>query len=336
MTHELKNIFIAHKDAQRLGIQTALVTVVALNGSSYRKPGVRMLVTSNGEITGAVSGGCVEKEIVRQSQSVFQSNQPLIMTYDGRYRIGCEGLLYILIEPFNPADVFFKAFDTSVKNRLPLEINAYYHSEKGNFSDIGSTFIIDQQMFKVSDFSINEQTECFQHILPPCFRLYILGTEHDAVELCRISAHCGWEIEVIASYQSLKSIAQFPGATNFHHINAEELNQLPFDSQTVVVLMTHNFAKDLNYLIQLAQHSAPTYIGILGSTLRMEQLMTSILERNSDISTDFMDLIHGPAGLDIHAITPQEIAISILAQIISLTRNKVSEPTPTLIADQIL
>lgn len=333
MTHELKDIIAAYINAQRIGIRTALVTVVALNGSSYRKPGVRMLVASNGEITGAVSGGCVEKEIIRQSQSVFKSNCPIIMTYDGRYRIGCEGLLYILIEPFQPNNNFIDAFNTAVLNRTPIEIQSYYQLEAGSFDQMGSEFTFNHKPYKTYEFETNDHSLSFKQTLPPCFRLYIFGTEHDAVTLCSIAANCGWEIEIIAPHQSLKSITQFPGATHFHHIGADEINQLQFDSNTAVVLMSHNFAKDLNYLIELAQVPAPRYIGVLGSTLRMDQLMTAILERSPDVSTDFIELIHGPAGLDIHAITPQEIAISIVGQIISFIREKSNQTASSPISN---
>ena len=92
MTHELKKLVQAFTDAKERGLKSVLVTVVALDGSSYRKPGVRMLVLENGKMIGAVSGGCVEKEILIQSQSVFESTISKVMTYDGRYRLGCEGV----------------------------------------------------------------------------------------------------------------------------------------------------------------------------------------------------------------------------------------------------
>ena len=102
MTHEFKQIIKAYFDAKSKGLKSVLATVVALDGSSYRKPGVRMLILENDTMIGAVSGGCVEKDILRQAQSVFQSGQAKMMTYDGRFRLGCEGVLYILIEPFEP------------------------------------------------------------------------------------------------------------------------------------------------------------------------------------------------------------------------------------------
>ena len=105
MTIELKNIidYVIQNSNQN---KFVLATVVHLEGSSYRRPGVRMLINNNGESFGNVSGGCVEKEVIRQSQSVFKSEIPKIIKYDGRFRLGCEGIITILIEPFSLSKKF--------------------------------------------------------------------------------------------------------------------------------------------------------------------------------------------------------------------------------------
>ena len=109
MTHELKILMQGYLNARHIGLECVMATVVALDGSSYRRPGVRMLITENGQMTGAVSGGCVEKELLKQADSVFRTGNPKMMTYDGRYRLGCEGTLYILIERFSPSAEMVKA-----------------------------------------------------------------------------------------------------------------------------------------------------------------------------------------------------------------------------------
>ena len=129
MTHEFKNIVKSHKRAQELGVKTVLASVVALEGSSYRRPGVRMLIWENGTCTGAVSGGCVEKEIERQAQTVFSTGIAKVMTYDGRFRLGCEGIIYILIEPFNPTNEFLSLFDVAINSRNSFSLHSYYKQE---------------------------------------------------------------------------------------------------------------------------------------------------------------------------------------------------------------
>ena len=139
MLHELKDIIRSAKIAQSLGIKTALASVVSLDGSSYRRPGVRMSIQENGKMIGAVSGGCVEKEILRQAQRVFETNTSTLMEYDGRYRLGCEGFLYILIEPFHPTEAFFNAFEKQCFSRKSFSISSYFSKE--NSKDIKGVLV---------------------------------------------------------------------------------------------------------------------------------------------------------------------------------------------------
>ena len=99
MTHELKNLIEKTLEWQNNNKKIVLATVVKTEGSSYRRPGVRMIINDIGERFGAVSGGCVEKEVQIQAQSVLESGIPKIMAYDGRLRLGCEGIIFVLIEP---------------------------------------------------------------------------------------------------------------------------------------------------------------------------------------------------------------------------------------------
>ena len=105
MTHELIHILQNALINQKLGLKSVLASVVHLKGSSYRKPGVKMLICENGNRIGAVSGGCVENEIQRRAKSVLKTGTPKIIVYDGRYRMGCEGILHILIEPFQVSTI---------------------------------------------------------------------------------------------------------------------------------------------------------------------------------------------------------------------------------------
>ena len=88
VTHELIAILQAQLTAREQGLRTVLATVVRVDGSSYRKAGVRMLIREDGLTTGAVSGGCVEDEVVRQAMMVLEQGSPRMMRYDGRYRQG--------------------------------------------------------------------------------------------------------------------------------------------------------------------------------------------------------------------------------------------------------
>ncbi|WP_299273327.1 XdhC family protein [uncultured Psychroserpens sp.] len=322
MTHEFKNIVYKAKVNQQNGLKNVLATVVFLEGSSYRKPGVRMLISENGSMVGAVSGGCVENEVKRRAQSVFRDDKPKIMTYDGRYRLGCEGLLYILIEPFYITDSFFKAFQTQLEYRNTFKIDSYFKKEDDVFGDFGTIIQFNDNskfMFRETFKSQDSKTiQVFSQELKPSLRLLIIGGEHDAVKLCTIANSLGWEIDIITSIKDPKSLSDFPGAKSVT-AQTPEIVDLKIDNETVVVLMTHNYVLDLKYLIKL-EPLQPKYIGIIGSSKRRNQLQNELLNYVSELSEEFLETIHSPAGLHIGAITPEEIALSIVAEILAIVR----------------
>lgn len=324
MTHEFKNIVQEAVLANQNGLKTVLASVVALDGSSYRRPGVRMLILENGNMIGAVSGGCVEKEILLQSETVFKTGVSKIMTYDGRYRLGCEGILYILLEVFEPSESFLNSFSKCLKNRSSFEILSRFKKQEGTFLGIGTSVKLDDNLFSLSNKNRNKESpnlSVFKQEMLPCFKLIIIGAEHDAVQLCKYASLTGWEVTIIAGVSEPKSIENFQGAHEFTATTAETLDTSLIDCQTAVVLMTHNFANDLRYLVAL-KDTNPSYIGLLGPTKRRDDLLSQFMEYCPNINLGFLDSIHGPAGLNIGSETPQEIAISIMAEILAFSRKQ--------------
>lgn len=326
MIHELKKIVNAYQAAKEEGKTAVLATVVALEGSFYRRPGVRMLLTSDGKMVGAVSGGCVEKEIWRQSQQVFTKKSPILMTYDGRYRLGCEGILYILIEPFAPDDLFLDSFWDAIHKRNRIRTRSYYSNISEEFSAMGSEFDWKSGWFVLrTGFRSDNKLSVFEQEMEACHKLMIIGAEHDAVELCSYAALTGWEVTVVSSPREEKTITDFPGAIEFRAIEAEELDTSEIDGQTSVLLMTHSYVKDLSYLMKL-KDTNPLYLGLLGPAARREMLLNEFLERCPEVDQEFVDNIYGPAGLHLGAETPQEIAISIISEILSVHRKTRPQP----------
>ncbi|MCO5723525.1 XdhC family protein [Robiginitalea marina] len=326
MTHELKEILHGYRQASTLGIEAVLATVVALSGSSYRGAGVRMLVLENGAAFGAVSGGCVEKEIHLQAAAVFKSGVPRMMTYDGRYRLGCEGILHILLEPFRPEAGLARAFEEQLRHRSAFRMDSHYFLEDGPDPRMGSVLILEEGRFSVrGGFSPGPDTLLFEGHLPPLMRLLILGAEHDAVQLTAMASQLGWEVIVVVGADDARGTDHFKGALQVLSTMPETLDSALVDRQTAVILMTHSYSKDLKYLLRLSR-ATPAYLGILGPAHRRERLLGELLERDPEVVEAFLEGIHGPAGLDLAAESPQEIAISIIAEILSATRG--SRPIP--------
>jgi len=325
MTHEFKQIIAGFKKAQVNGLQSVIATVVDLDGSSYRKPGVQMLLTENNQMIGAVSGGCVEKEVLQQAALVFKTGIPKMMTYDGRYRLGCEGILFILIEPFHPEAAMLEAFENCLEKRDSFAIHSYFSNEVGQHKDLVSVIeFVNGDKFsfrKNNGITIDTSAlKIFSQTLKPSLNLIIIGAEHDAVQLSQAASFLGWDVTVVAGISEAKTIQDFPGAKKMICQDPEFLNLDAVNQQTAVVVMTHSYVKDLTYLLAL-KDTSPSYIGLLGPIKRRNQLLNEFIERYPAVQETFLDLIHGPAGLNIGGETPQEIAISICAEILTVIRN---------------
>jgi xanthine/CO dehydrogenase XdhC/CoxF family maturation factor len=333
MTHEIKLLFQTVKTWHLLGKKTVLVSVVALDGSSYRRPGVRMVISEDGDYVGAVSGGCVETEIERQAQSVFRSGKAKLMTYDGRLRIGCEGIIHILIEPVFLSEELLKDFESALKHRQNFRMDTYFYPGVGEYIKMGTFIFLNKKPHSLNpsfQTSQIEDQECFSQLFNPLFQLYIFGAEHDAVQLCQAAKLLGWEVIVVASADESKSCDFFPGATSLITPFFENIDTSALDEQTAVVIMTHSFNKDVQYLMAL-KDIKPAYLGIVGSVKRRERLLSTLLDYFPDLSLDFLEQIHSPAGINIGAESASEIAVSILAEILGVVRNKKPEELRTIV-----
>ena len=325
MIHELKEIINQAFINQQKGLKNVLATVVHLEGSSYRKPGVRMLISEDEKMTGAVSGGCVEKEILHRSKSVFKNEEAKIITYDGRYKLGCEGILYILIEPFFISELFDTTFRNAVLNRKSINIEAVYSKNEEASVHFGSTLTFQNlDLFTFSKNVVRKPKKnllSFQQKIKPAFNLLIIGAEHDAVKLCKLGSLLGWQIDLVTSLKDPKSIDDFPGANSVIGSNAEMIDFSKIDANTGIVIMNHSYVQDLKYLLKLIDKK-PAYLGVLGAAKRRDKIFNELIEFNPSITEDFLDSIFTPAGLNLGAQTPEEIAISILAEILATIKNK--------------
>jgi xanthine/CO dehydrogenase XdhC/CoxF family maturation factor len=327
MTHEFKKLVQAYLRAKQIDLKTVLATVVVLEGSGYRREGIQMLLMSNGEMTGAVSGGCVEKEVLKQAGSVFKTGIPKIMTYDGRYRLGCEGLLYILIERFDPSVEMIKSFEVALENRESFTITNHFQKEVGRSKEWGSTitfngknqFSFDINRQNTNDFHSNLKT--LTQKMEPCFKLIIVGAEHDAVQLTQFASLLGWDVIVVTSPSDPQNMGDFPGAFDLIRVNPESFDTDKINEHTAIVLMTHSYVKDLKFLIAL-KNSSPKYLGLLGPSNRRERLLNEFIEHHPMVKDEFFDSLYGPTGLNIGAETPQEIALSICSEILAVVRRQ--------------
>jgi xanthine dehydrogenase accessory factor len=324
MTHEFYTIIESYKRANSKNLRTVLATIVHVEGSSYRKEGTQMLIDENHNLTGALSGGCVEQEVIRQSKSVFASNCAKVFIYDGRYRLGCEGTIYILIELFQPDTLLLNKIEKAIEQRHSFWLSSSFLKEEISNKSFGTSFEFKDSSFYNSNHDETSNNLVFKKQIQSLNRLCIYGTEHDAAKLSQIASFLGWEVIIIGSEYSPVTNSDFPFAKSVLTVKPEDLDQDLFCKNTAVVVMSHNFSKDLRFVNNII-NSNSKYIGLLGPVHRREKLLNSILDMDILIDETVFDKIHGPVGIPIGSETPEEIALSIMAEIIRFfkTNNKV-------------
>jgi len=321
MTHEFIKILDRYHYYKNKNEKTVLASVVALNGSSYRSVGVRMLISESGEITGAISAGCIEKNILKESAVVFSNGCARMFQYDGRLRLGCEGMLHILIEPLQLPVATLTILKTCLKKRFYFNIVSQYHLAQETHNCLGSYIAYDDKKFKLHErLRLKSVAKKYSQEIPPVFRLIIIGDEYDAFKLATCAENIGWQVTIVVK-RITEGLDKNIEATDTILIQEEQLAFGDFDERTALVLMTHNYARDLYFLERLEPVNV-CYFGILGPAKRKERLYYDLMEKWPEKDFLFFNTLYAPVGLDIGAETPEEIAIAIVAEILTVIRDK--------------
>ncbi|TWF32376.1 xanthine/CO dehydrogenase XdhC/CoxF family maturation factor [Chitinophaga polysaccharea] len=353
---ELEDIVKAYHNACQQGLKTALATVVHVEGSAYRQPGARMLVTENGTLTGAISGGCLEGDALRKAQLVILQQQPMLVTYDTNDEddatlgvgLGCNGIVHILLEPINAAnpDNPLALLQEAIAHRSPAVLVTIFSLRQRKGPQPGTCLLLNangQTAYPIEDRKLQQAvtadaqvaldtrasfTKTYQagnnHFtahaayLPPAVQLLIAGAGNDVIPLVKMASLLGWRTIVADGRPLYASKARFPDATRVVLAKpAQLLSAINTDAHTAVVLMTHNYNYDLALLTQLLPLPLP-YIGVLGPVKKLQRMLSELMENGVPVSRQQRARVHGPAGLDLGAETPEEIALSVISEIKSV------------------
>jgi xanthine/CO dehydrogenase XdhC/CoxF family maturation factor len=351
---EIREIIKAWGKAVEDGKRTALATVVHLEGSSYRRPGARMLITEDGWLTGAISGGCLEGDALRKALQVMHEKRSKLVTYDTMddddakfgVGLGCNGIIQVLIEPIDVADsnnpiVFLNAvnekrqksvlitlFDLNNK-RNPQPGTCLSISEDGTMinnvpenkdqllSDAEQGLANQRSSFK-NYVSKNNDLTAFIEVIKQAVSLVIMGAGNDVIPVVEMAEILGWEITVVDGRSNYATQERFIAACQVLVAKPEDvLEKIAIDDLTFFLLMTHNYNYDLAMLRQLL-HLNVSYIGMLGPKTKKERMLDELNDEGLCFSEEQFSVLHSPVGLDIGADTPEEIALSIIAEIRSV------------------
>jgi xanthine/CO dehydrogenase XdhC/CoxF family maturation factor len=276
---ELASILAAARRAWAAGETPVLATVIATRGSSYRKPGARMLVTSEGWQAGSISGGCLEADVVRRAAWLVEQGQPVMRTYDtsadGEVALGCGGEVDVLLEPFRADGPVARAMAQVVETRQPVLLQV---------------------------------TEGRTETLKPSLRLVICGAGHDALPLHTMAMSLGWDVHVIDWRPAQAAAHRFPGATT-RVLAPEALPTLPLEQGCAVVVMSHHLIYDARVLEVVLRSPLPVYVGVLGPMKRTKDLL-AMLPKDLPLAR-----MHAPVGLALGGEGPASVALSIISEV---------------------
>lgn len=345
---EIIDIVAAHDEAVRQGKKTALATVVLVEGSAYRKAGARMLITEDGQLTGAISGGCLEGDALRKARMVILQQEPLLVTYDTMddddaklgVGLGCNGIIHILIEPINDGQTnpitLLKAVTSSsdyavlvtvfsVEDRKAPQPGSCLCLANGKtlmnglealsyknelLEDAKNT--LDNQHSSITTY---QGYTAFVECVKPLISLVVVGAGNDCIPLTKIASVLGWNITVADGRQNYATAERFPSANKLVVAKPDHvLNSLQINEWTAFVLMTHNYNYEIAFLKELLPLGV-SYIGILGPRKKLERMLEELEASGTTVTPRNLETIHGPVGLDIGSETSEEIALSIIAEI---------------------
>ncbi|MEH6646533.1 XdhC family protein [Sulfitobacter sp.] len=305
----------------KAGRRAALATVIETWGSAPRRVGAQMVVSSEGEMEGSVSGGCVEGAVVLEALEALEEGESKVLEYgvsDGdAFAVGlaCGGTIRVLVEPVGTGGMPQDMLETLVEARAARTPVAYEVTLNGNHRALVSDG--HESRFRMDRSGLEEDGETFVAIHNPPLRLVVVGAVHIAQALVPMARIAGFDPFVIDPREAFGSAARFPDAQVINDWPDAALEQVGIDTRTALVLLTHDPKLDDPALF-VGLRSGAFYIGALGSKRTHAARIERLTEAGFDPHT--IARINGPVGLNIGAAGPAEIAVSILAQMIEALR----------------
>ncbi len=346
-------IISAYDQACVAGTRTVLATVVQVEGSSYRRAGARMLVDELGNMTGAISGGCLEGDALRKALLSLVQNRNKLVTYDTNdeddaqlgAQLGCNGVIQVLFEPVDPLNannpVELLRLTTSIQRPVVLVClfslmiaqdqpgtlavieEGGQHLGNRNVGAWESLITAEAQealLRKQSQFIRFQEDQhslhAFLQVVEPPLALVLVGAGNDTRVLSGMAALLGWDIFIVDGRPSHANPARFEPACQVMVAKPEELlAKVPAHDRTAFVLMTHNYPYDLAVLKLLLAKPGLPYVGLLGPKKKFYRMMEELATDGIRPTEAQLAGIYGPVGLELGAESPAEIALSILAEI---------------------
>jgi xanthine/CO dehydrogenase XdhC/CoxF family maturation factor len=278
---DILRLFELHRN-QPLGF----ATLVRAQGSSYRRPGARMLICTDGTTAGSLSGGCLEEEVAQRASDVMGCGTPSLMSFDTRLRFGCNGSIDVFVERLR--EDLLPELATNFSARRGCRAATFF---AGPNEALGTRLISPETEFP---------SDAFVQEIEPAIRLLIFGEGPDSIPLRAFAEILGWDVIEIDQPAELPNHA---------------------DGRTAAIVKSHNYGRDFAALCHLLKLDLP-YVGLLGPRKRRDQLLNAALDEGIAIEAE----VFAPAGLDLGAETPEELALALVSEIQAVFAGGSTEP----------
>ena len=315
-------------------VSGALATVVATAGSTYRKPGARMLIHADGSYLGLLSGGCLEADLQLHAREVIEHARTRAVEYDMRgpddvlfgIGAGCEGAMRVLLEPAQAGGAAAEALEAAgrtLRTGEPTCLVAVHDATDlplGTFSLSGLPPLLEDAAREALAARASRELDlehgsarvrAFAQFLAPPPHLLVCGAGPDARPVVSAARAMGWRVTVVDHRPAYADPRQFPGA---HVVPVDArglLDAVDVARCQAAVVMSHHLASDVEYLRALARAGQPHYVGLLGPLARRRR----IDEELGPLARALDSRLRGPVGIDIGAVIPEAIALSIVAEV---------------------
>jgi xanthine dehydrogenase accessory factor len=338
---------------ERLSVLNApavLATIVATAGSTYRKPGARMLIEADGRLTGLLSGGCLEQDLREHALAALAAGSARIVEYDMRgdddllfgIGAGCEGAMRIVVEPATPGGAVVAALGAAGAACAAGRAAALAVVHAGPAAELGTrswpaapgaplaaelretcaTVVATEtsQHLRWSRDAV-EREAWIQYLAPPPHVL-VCGAGPDAEPLVAQLRALRFAVTVVDHRPAYCDPARFAGATVSAGPAAELAARVDLGRQFAAVVMSHHLPSDAAYLAVLAA-SPVGHVGLLGPRPRRERLLAQL----GPAAQALAPRLRGPVGLDVGAVTPEAIALAIAAELHALAADRPGGPS---------
>jgi xanthine dehydrogenase accessory factor len=325
MTERWKIIQLASRKMSEAGV---LITLIRAKGSSYRKPGARLL-TIGSEYAGTISGGCLEAEVIKKAAWTVRSGAALEHystwfddTTDVPYGLGCGGSVDLLLEPTETAEfaALLQALKGSLSGKsakvmtwlpsvtMPMRRAVVSAADEIQFQSEGLS------VTEIEAALVGGMQNAFVEQLDPPPRLIILGAGDDAKPLVAMAALVGWHTTVVDGRAQLARAERFPEAQQVLAIQAGLVDEIGIALEDAVVLMTHSYKEDREWLVAVLPRT-PRYFGVLGARHRSSLLVSEVSELTGLSIAECCERIYAPVGLDLGGDGPEAIALAVVAEV---------------------